>query len=311
MLVIQIPCLNEEESLPRLLATLPRAMVGFSKVLWLVIDDGSVDRTGEIAQSLGVDHIVRFQKNRGLAAAFIAGLDAAVSLGADVIVNTDADGQYESADIPLLVQPILDGRADIVIGARPIAAMKQFSPIKRCLQKLGSMVVRRVSRTDVPDAPSGFRAFTRDAAMRLNVFSSYTYTLETIIQAGQKGMAIQTVPVRVSGETRPSRLVRSSLGYVFRSLLTIIRIFAVYQPFKFFMRIGLVSLALGLLVGARFLWYYFSEGSAGHVQSLILASILIGMGFQTMLIAFIADLQAANRVLLEEIRYRQKLGQSK
>ena len=238
-------------------------------------------------------------------------LDAAVSLGADVIVNTDADGQYESADIPLLVQPILDGRADIVIGARPIAAMKQFSPIKRCLQKLGSMVVRRVSRTDVPDAPSGFRAFTRDAAMRLNVFSSYTYTLETIIQAGQKGMAIQTVPVRVSGETRPSRLVRSSLGYVFRSLLTIIRIFAVYQPFKFFMRIGLVSLALGLLVGARFLWYYFSEGSAGHVQSLILASILIGMGFQTMLIAFIADLQAANRVLLEEIRYRQKLGQSK
>ena len=232
------------------------------------------------------------------------GLDACLRLGADVIVNTDADNQYDARDIPALVEPILKGRADIVIGARPITEIEHFSPIKKFLQKLGSRVVRMASHTDIPDAPSGFRAMSRDAAMRLNVFNNYTYTLETIIQAGQKNMAITSVPIRVNEDLRPSRLVKSISSYVKRSILTIFRIFVVYKPFHFFMTLGLLIFGAGFLLGVRFLYYLFADGGAGHIQSLILVAILMGIGFQTMLFAFLADLLAVNRNLMEDVQYR-------
>jgi glycosyltransferase involved in cell wall biosynthesis len=279
-------------------------MEGFEKVEWLIINDGSADNTVEVAKANGVDHIVSFSKNQGLARGFLAGLDACIKLGADVIVNTDADNQYRAADIPLLVRPILDKRADIVVGARPIGEIKHFSVIKKLLQKLGSWIVRFASRTDIPDAPSGFRAMSREAALRLNVFNEYTYTLETIIQAGQKNMPIMSVPVHVNEDLRPSRLLRSVPQYIRKSILTIIRIFVVYKPFRFFMTIGLVLFTSGFVIGLRFLYYIFREGGEGHVQSLILASILLGIGFQTVLVAFLADLQAVNRRLMEDIQYR-------
>ena len=234
----------------------------------------------------------------------MAGLDACLNLGADIIVNTDADNQYNAADIALLVKPILEGKADIVIGARPINEIAHFSAAKKLLQKIGSWVVRFASKTNVPDAPSGFRAMSRDAAMRLNVFNEYTYTIETIIQAGQKNMSITSVPIRVNADLRPSRLVKSIPQYIKKSLFTIIRIFVVYQPFRFFMTLGVSLLVLGVLIGLRFLYYFIATGSAGHIQSLILSSILIGIGFQTILIAFVADLQAVNRRLMEDIQYR-------
>lgn len=303
-LIIQIPCYNEAETLARALQELPRSMEGFEKVEWLIINDGSADNTVEVAKANGVDHIVSFSKNQGLARGFLAGLDACIKLGADVIVNTDADNQYRAADIPLLVRPILDKRADIVVGARPIGEIKHFSVIKKLLQKLGSWIVRFASRTDIPDAPSGFRAMSREAALRLNVFNEYTYTLETIIQAGQKNMPIMSVPVHVNEDLRPSRLLRSVPQYIRKSILTIIRIFVVYKPFRFFMTIGLVLFTSGFVIGLRFLYYIFREGGEGHVQSLILASILLGIGFQTVLVAFLADLQAVNRRLMEDIQYR-------
>ena len=303
-LIIQIPCYNEAGTLAIALAELPREVPGFDKVEWLVIDDGSTDATVEVAKRCGVDHFVRFKRNRGLARGYVAGLRAAVSLGADVIVNTDADNQYKASDIPALTAPILEGRADIVIGARPISAIKHFSPVKKALQKLGSAVVRAVSTTDVADAPSGFRAVSRDAAMRLHVFNEYTYTLETIIQAGRKNMAVLSVPIGVNADLRPSRLVKSIPSYIKKSMLTMLRIFVVYKPFRFFMRIGTAVFALGLLLGLRFLAYYFGGDGGGHVQSLILASILLGIGFQTMITAFLADLLAVNRSLLEDIEYR-------
>lgn len=305
-LIIQIPCYNEADSLAIALRELPRSMEGFDKVEWLVIDDGSTDQTVEVAKANGVDHVVSFTKNQGLARAFMAGLDACLKLGADVIVNTDADNQYSAKDIPLLIRPITDRKADLVVGARPISEIEHFPFIKKLLQRLGSLVVRLASKTNIPDAPSGFRAMSREAALRLNVFNDYTYTLETIIQAGQKNMSITSVPVRVNRELRPSRLVKSIPNYIKKSILTIARIFVVYKPFRFFMTIGLLLFAFGFAVGLRFLYYFFREGGEGHVQSLILASILIGIGFQTMLVAFLADLQAVNRRLMEDIQYRMR-----
>jgi glycosyltransferase involved in cell wall biosynthesis len=303
-LIIQIPCYNEEATLPVTLKELPRKLKGIDSIEWLIIDDGSTDRTVEIAKRHGVDHVVHFKKNRGLAEGFKAGLDACISLGADIIVNTDADNQYNAGDIPALILPILDGKADIVIGARPIAEIRHFSLIKKMLQKFGSYVVRSVSKTDIPDAPSGFRAISRDAALKLNVFNPYTYTLETIIQAGRKNMAITWVPVRVNGYLRPSRLVKSIPSYVKRSIITIFRIFVIYEPFRSFIRIGIVLFAAGVIIGIRFLYYLISGAGHGHVQSLILASILIAMGFQSMLAALIVDLMSVNRTLLEDIQYR-------
>ena len=304
-LIIQIPCYNEEKTLPITLKDLPREVPGFDKVEWLIIDDGSTDRSVEVAKAHGVDYIVRHPKNLGLARAFMTGLDACLKLGADVIVNTDADNQYCAADIPKLVQPILEGKAEMVIGARPIEKIKHFSPVKKFLQKLGSWVVCCVSRTYVPDAPSGFRAISREAALKLNVFSEYTYTIETIIQAGQKNMAVVSVPIRVNDEfLRPSRLIKSIPSYIKRSIETIIRIFVVYRPFRFFFTIGAVLFVLGLLLGLRFLYYYFIGEGKGHIQSVILSGVLLGMGFQTILVAFLADLLSVNRKLLEDIQYR-------
>lgn len=303
-LVIQIPCFNEESSLPITLSELPKTLAGFDTIEWLVIDDGSTDNTVEAADKHGVHHIVRHIHNQGLAKAFMTGLDASLSLGADVIVNTDADNQYQASDIERLVEPILNQRAEIVIGARPISDIEHFSISKKLLQRLGSWVVRVVSGTDVEDAPSGFRAFSRAAAKKLMVFNEYTYTLETIIQAGQKNIPICSIPVSTNKDLRPSRLVRNLPSYVTQSFMTIIRIFVVYRPFRFFMTFGSVILLMGVLIGVRFLWFYLAGQGGGHVQSLILASVLLGMGFQTILIAFIADLLAANRKLLEEQRER-------
>lgn len=305
-LIIQIPCFNEAETLPVTLKDLPRDVPGFDCVEWLVINDGSTDGTAEIALNNGVNHIVSFTKNQGLARAFLVGLDSCIKLGADVIVNTDADNQYMAADIPALVAPILAGKADVVIGARPINEIKSFSLAKKILQKVGSSVVRFVSKTSIPDAPSGFRAMTREAAMRFNVFNDYTYTLETIIQAGQKNIATASIPVRVNSTLRPSRLVTSNSSYISKSLVTIVRIFVVYKAFRFFMSVGLTALLLGLIGSSRYLYYYAIGDGAGHVQSLILSSILLGVAFQTILTAFLADLLAVNRRLMEDVQYRVK-----
>lgn len=302
-LIIQIPCFNEAETLAIALAELPRTVEGFDSVEWLIIDDGSTDATVEVALANGVDHVVRHPKNRGLARAFMTGLDAALAHGADVIVNTDADNQYNAGDIPALTAPVLQGNADIVVGARPIQTIEHFSPVKKALQKLGSWVVRIASNTAIPDAPSGFRAMSRQAAQRMMVFSDYTYTLETIIQAGQKNMTIISVPVQVNEDLRPSRLLKSIPSYIKRSIITIIRIFIIYRPFRFFGTIGLTLFGLGFLLGLRFLWHYLAGEGDGHIQSVVLSGALLIMGFQTILIAFVADLLAANRKLLEDIRF--------
>lgn len=306
-LIIQIPCFNEAETLSIALTALPRYVPGFDSVEWLIIDDGSQDETINVAKANGVDHVVRHLGNKGLARAFMTGLEASLSLGADVIVNTDADNQYNADDIPTLVQPILEHRAEIVVGARPIETIKHFSPIKKLLQKLGSWVVRVASKTDIPDAPSGFRAMSRTAAQKLMVFNDYTYTLETIIQAGQKNMTIVSVPIRVNADLRPSRLVKSIPSYIKRSIGTIIRIFVIYRPFRFFGTIGAVLFSVGFLIGLRFLGDYLQGNGEGHIQSLILASVLLGMGFQTILVAFLADLLAANRKLLEDVRFKMTI----
>ncbi|HKO88594.1 MAG TPA: glycosyltransferase family 2 protein [Burkholderiales bacterium] len=302
-LIIQIPCFNEAETLAIALAELPRQVAGFERVEWLIIDDGCHDDTVRVAKANGVDHVIRHTRNRGLAHAFMSGIEACLRLGADVIVNTDADNQYNAGDIPALTTPIVEGRADIVVGARPIETIEHFSPLKKLLQRLGSWVVRTASRTDIPDAPSGFRAISRNAAAQMVVFSEYTYTLETIIQAGQRNMAITSVPIRVNGDLRPSRLVKSIPSYVQRSIATIVRIFVIYRPFRFFGQLGLLLFGAGFLLGLRFLYYYIIGQGNGHVQSVILAAVLLVIGFQTILIAFVADLLAANRKLLEDIRY--------
>ena len=305
-LLIQIPCYNEADTLAIALKALPRQVPGFDTVEWLIIDDGSKDNTARIALENGVDHVVRHTRNQGLARGFMSGLDACLRLGADVIVNTDADNQYNADDISPITAPILERRADIVVGARPIETIKHFTVVKKLLQKLGSWVVRVASKTDIPDAPCGFRAMSRNAAQRLTVFNDYTYTLETIIQAGQKNMAIISVPIRVNEDLRPSKLVKSIPSYIRRSIVTIVRIFVIYRPFRFFGAIGAALFGVGFLIGLRFLWYYLQGNGRGHVQSLILASVLLGMGFQAFLIAFIADLLAANRKLMEDVRYRLK-----
>ncbi len=303
-LIIQIPCLNEEEHIAEALSQLPREVPGFDSVEWLIIDDGSTDGTVQAARAAGVDHVVSHGHNRGLAAAFMTGLEACLRLGADVIVNTDADNQYDASCIPDLVAPIVEGRLQIVVGARPIATIEHFSPIKRALQKLGSRVVRLVSGTDIPDAPSGFRAIHRDAAINLYVFNNYTYTLETIIQAGQLGIPIGSVPVRVTGPTRPSRLFNSMLRYMARSALTIFRIFVVYRPFRFFALVALILALPGIIVFLRFLLFYFSGDGGGHVQSLVIGASLIVVAAVVLVGGLVADLVAANRKLLAEVRGR-------
>ena len=303
-LIIQIPCLNEAATLGAALATLPRAVEGFDTVEWLVVDDGSTDGTAELARKLGVDHVIRHPVNRGLATAFMTGIDAALQHGADVIVNTDADNQYEAADIPLLVRPILEHRADMVIGVRPIAQTEHFSWIKKKLQRFGSWAVRIASKTDVADAPSGFRAMTRETAMRLNVFNAYTYTLETIIQAGLSNLAVVSVPIRTNPDLRPSRLVRSIPNYVKRSLVTIIRVFVIYRPLALFMWASAILTLVGIALGTRYLGYLFAGDGGGHVQSLILAALCILLGGLAFMIGLLADLIATNRKLLEQVDFR-------
>jgi glycosyltransferase involved in cell wall biosynthesis len=305
-LIIQIPCLNEAQTLHIALADLPKQIPGIDTIEVLVIDDGSRDETVAVARQNGVHHVVGFRQNQGLARAFMLGLESCLERGADIIVNTDADNQYNGADIEKLVRPILDGQADFVIGARPIDTIEHFSPIKKLLQHLGSSIVRGVSGTDVADAPSGFRAISRDVALMLNVFNGYTYTLETIIQAGQRNMTVVSVPIRVNGDLRPSRLVRSIPNYIKRSIVTMFRIFIVYQPLKFFLTVSLFPFAVGLGVGARFLWYFFSGNGTGHVQSLIFAAVMLIVGFLTFLLAILGDLLSVNRRLLEELQQRER-----
>lgn len=303
-LIIQIPCYNEAESLPHALPQLPREVPGCDRVEWLVIDDGSTDDTSDVARRLGADHVVRHPVNRGLAATFMTGLEAAVALGADIIVNTDADNQYDARDIATLVRPIVDGEAEMVIGARPIADTEHFSWIKKKLQGLGSRVVRLASNTDVADAPSGFRAFTRDVAQRLNVFSAYTYTLETIIQAGHSNIRVMSVPIRTNPDLRPSRLVKSIGRYVWRSASTIVRIFATYRPLTFFWLLAGFFLLVGVIFGGWYLVHMLAGEGTGHVQSAMLAVGSIAIGLAAFLLGFLADLQSVNRRLLEGIDWR-------
>jgi glycosyltransferase involved in cell wall biosynthesis len=307
-LIIQIPCYNEEATLGLTLSELPRQLPDIDQVEWLIINDGSRDRTLEVAQACGVDHIVNLQSNQGLAKGFMAGIEACLEAGADIIVNTDADNQYCAADIPKLIAPILAGNAQIVIGARPIQSIKHFSPLKKLLQNFGSFVVRLASQTEIPDAPSGFRAISREAALRLNVFNEYTYTLETIIQAGQKGLIITSVPIHTNGFLRPSRLVKNIFAYVQHSILTIVRIFMTYRPLKFFMMLGSVPFSLGFLLCCRWLLLFWGiigdDPAKPRVPSLILAAMLILIGVQLWIFGLIADLMGVNRQLLEDIQLR-------
>ena len=303
-LIIQIPCYNEENTLTQTYNDLPRQIDGIDSIEYLIINDGSTDRTVEVAQKLGFHHIVSFKNNKGLARGFIAGLDACLHLGADIIVNTDADNQYNGADIEKLVKPILDGKADIVIGERPIDDTAHFGFVKKRLQRIGSLVVRIASSTSIPDAPSGFRAFSREAALRMNVINTYTYTLETIIQAGNNHIAIASVPIRTNPETRKSRLFNSIWGYVKRSASVIVRSYMMYRPLKVFGTIGVITFSLGALIGVRFLVFWMTDAGNGHIQSLILASLLMMLGVQTFVSGMLADIIAANRKLLEDVQYR-------
>jgi glycosyltransferase involved in cell wall biosynthesis len=304
-LIIQIPCYNEEQTLPQTLRDLPRDLPGVDRLEWLVIDDGSTDRTAEVAEALGVHHIVRLRQNQGLARAYLAGLEASLRLGADIIVNTDADNQYRGDDVERLVVPILDGQADLVVGDRGVGTVTHFSPLKRRLQRLGNWVMQRATGVSTPDATSGFRAMTRDAALRTLVLSEYSYTLETLIQASARQMAVEYVPVRTNPQTRPSRLMRSLPQYIAQSGLTILRAYTLYRPLRVFLGIGMLMIGLGVLLGLRFLYYFVvNQGAAGHIQSLILAAVLLIVGFQVCLIGLIADLIGFNRKILEETLYR-------
>lgn len=302
-LIIQIPCYNEAETLEIALNDLPKTIEGIDEIEYLIINDGSTDKTVEVALNWGVHHIVNFTRNKGLAKGFMAGLNACLEYGADIIVNTDADNQYCGADVETIVRPILEGKADIVVGERPIDQTEHFSPIKKKLQHFGSWVVRKASKTDIPDAPSGFRAFSREAALRLNVINDYTYTLETIVQAGRNKMAIISVPIRTNGELRPSRLFGSMFGYIKKSMLTIIRAFLMYRPLQFFVTLGMILLMFGVGIGIRFLVYFVSGEGAGHIQSLVLASMMIILGVMTGIVGMQADIIAGNRKLLEDIQY--------
>lgn len=303
-LIIQIPCLNEAKTLTIALDALPRHIDGIDEIEYLIINDGSQDDTVRVAKEWGVNYVVNFPCNKGLARGFMAGIDACIRNGADIIVNTDADNQYCGEDIEKLVRPILDGRAEIVIGERPIDEIDDFSPLKKKLQHLGSYVVRLASATDIPDAPSGFRAFSKDAAMHLNVVNQYTYTLETIVQAGRNRMAITSVPVRTNPELRKSRLFHSMGSYIKKSMLTIIRAFLMYRPLTFFSICGLIPFTIGLAYIIRFLIFFARGNGAGHTQSLVFATMLIIIGFMTFILGLQADIIAANRKILEDVQYR-------
>jgi len=305
-LIIQVPCFNEEQHLAVTLADLPRKLPGIDEIEILVIDDGSTDRTAEIARTSGAHHIVRFSNNRGLARAFRVGLDAALRLGADLIVNTDGDNQYCADDILRLIQPVLDGQADMVVGDRDPSNVKHFSRSKRLLQYYGSWVVRTLSGTEIPDTTSGFRALSRDAALRLNVISEFTYTLETIIQAGKKRLPVTHVQVRTNPERRGSKLYTSTWNYVKRSAATMLRIYALYEPLKVFSVLGGGLILAGTLIGGRFLYFYYTGYGGGHLQSLMLTVLLIIIGFQTVLIGLVADLIGANRSLIEDLLLRMR-----
>ncbi len=309
-LIIQIPCFNEARTLATTLADLPRHVPGVDVVEWLVIDDGSVDGTADVARANGVDHIVVHPRNRGLAAAFLTGLDTALRLGADVIVNTDADNQYVADCIPELIAPVCDGTADMVVGERPITDIDDFSWTKKKLQRFGSWVVRKFSGTDVADAPSGFRAISRDAAFRLQVFGRFSYTMETLVQANAEGLAVVSVPIRVNPSLRPSRLAKSTFQYLRRSSQTIVRSFALYHPFKFFFRIGLVPFTLGMILVVRWgLFWLFEDPYRSRVPSLVVGAALLVFAVQIWVLAFLADLQAATRRLLAEARVRERRRQ--
>jgi glycosyltransferase involved in cell wall biosynthesis len=305
-LIIQIPCLNEAETLPATLADLPRSIPGIDTIEVLVIDDGSRDGTAEVARAAGVDHILRLRRTKGLAAAFAAGIDASLKQGADFIVNTDADNQYPGRQIPHLLAPLLAGEADIVIGDRNIAEVRHMSWRKRQLQRLGSWVVRQVSNTSVPDTTSGFRAYTRDAALRMTIVSEFSYTLESIIQAGKKRMAIAHVPITTNPRTRESRLFDSVFAYIKRSAATIVRIYAMYEPLKIFTYVGLSVIAVGVLISLRFVYTFLTEPVTGprNLQSLLFAAVFVIIGFQVLLIGLLADVISANRKLLEDLVYR-------
>ena len=305
-LIIQIPCLNEAETLEIALNELPKHIDGIDEIEYLIINDGSVDNTVEVAKNWGVNYVVNFKKNKGLAKGFMAGLDTCLRYGADIIVNTDADNQYCGEDIEKLVRPILEKKADIVIGERPIDETEHFSPLKKKLQHLGSYVVRKASQTDIPDAPSGFRAFSREAAMHINVMNNYTYTLETIVQAGRSSMAITSVPIRTNGFLRKSRLFHSMGAYVKRSMITIIRAYMMYRPLTFFSVMGSIPFLTGFIIGLRFLVFLFVGQGTGHIQSLIFASTLMLLGFMTFIVGLEADVIANNRKILEDIQYRMR-----
>jgi len=303
-LVIQIPCLNEAATLPATLRDLPKEIPGVDVIEVLIIDDGSHDGTSDVAKAHGVHHIVRFRANKGLAAAFAAGIDTSLKLGADYIVNTDADNQYSGQDVSTLLSPLVRGEADVVIGDRNVRTLQHMPWLKRWLQLVGSWVVRQVSNTRVPDTTSGFRAYTREAALRLTIVSDFSYTLESIIQAGKQRMAIAHVPVATNKITRQSRLFESVFAYIRQSAATVVRIYAMYEPLKLFTTTGLVFFLVGLLISLRFLYYYFNGEGQGHLQSLILSAVLMIVGFQVLLIGLMADVISASRKLTEEVLYR-------
>ena len=303
-LVIQIPCLNEAETLPTTLEDLPRAVKGFDDVLWVVIDDGSTDRTAEVAKAHGADMVVQLANNKGLAVAFQAGLDASLQLGADVIVNTDADNQYAACDIPRLVEPICNGEADLVVGTRDIANHEEFSPLKKWLQRIGSWVVRQASATHVSDVTSGFRAYSKEAALQVNVVSQFTYTLESLIQAGRSNLKVADVPIGVNPTTRPSRLFRSKRQYVRRSAGTISRVYAMHKPLRFFNIPAAAFAAVGLILFGRFGWYYLSAGGEGRIQSLIVGAVCLLVSVQMLMLGLLADLLRTNRVITERVLRR-------
>lgn len=305
-LIIQIPCYNEAETLEVALNDLPKHIDGIDEIEYLIINDGSKDNTVEVARNWGVQHVVNFKRNKGLAKGFMAGINECLRQGADIIVNTDADNQYCGEDIEKLVRPILDGKADIVIGERPIDQTEHFSPLKKKLQHLGSWVVRKASNTNIPDAPSGFRAYSREAALRMNIVNDYTYTLEQIVQAGRNKMAIISVPIRTNGELRPSRLFHSMFGYIKKSILTIMRAYMMYKPLRFFVTLGSIPFLGGIILGIRYLVYFFNGAGNGHIQSLLLAITLILLGTMIGIVGLQADVIAANRKLLEDIRYEIK-----